>query len=154
MLNNDQVNNEALKDFIVVTEDIIDDQKAAFEADYLANLAKTGDVRLGPTGQPILDKGEDDGPQRQEMEKQKEKLVKDLTKAINEGSIYDTKTNSVLTYDMMNAKIQKFQKEVLNDRRDPVVPPPPPTSTPPSSTPPPVVETPEVITPPNNYKTF
>ena len=149
MLNNDQVNNEALKDFIVVTEDIIDDQKAQFEADYLANLAKTGDVNLGPTGQPILDKGEDNGPQRKEMEKQKEKLVKDLTKAINEGSIYDTRTNSVLTYDMMNAKIQKFQKEVLNDRRDPVVPPPPP-----SSTPPPVVETPQVITPPNNTKPF
>jgi len=154
MLNNDQVNNEALKDFIVVTQDVIDDQTDAFEADYLADLAETKDVRLGPTGQPILDKGDDNGPQRKEMEKQKEKYVKDLTKAINEGSIYDTKTDSVLTYDMMNAKIQKFQKEVLNDRTDPSVTPPI-TSTQPSVVETSVVETPvvknsDVITSPNN----
>ena len=75
------------------------------------------------------------------MEKQKADLVKDLQKAIDEKSVYDKRTGAVLTYDMMNAKIQTKQKEALSTRTNPPTTPPttaaPPAVTPPQVAPPP-----------------
>ena len=123
MLNNDAINNSALTDFLVVTEDVINQQKSNFEADYGNSLVQSGDAGRNPDGSTKYDKGADEGPQRTEMEKQKADLVKDLQKAIDEKSVYDKRTGAVLTYDMMNAKIQTKQKEALNTRTNPVVTP-------------------------------
>ena len=142
MLNNDAINNSALTDFLVVTEDVINQQKSNFEADYGNSLVQSGDADINPDGSTKYDRGADDGPQRQEMEKQKADLVKDLQKAIDEKSVYDKRTGAVLTYDMMNAKIQTKQKEALSTRTNPPTTPPttaaPPAVTPPQVAPPPL----------------
>ena len=128
MLNNDAINNSALTDFLVVTKDVIDQQKSNFEANYGKSLVQSGDAGINPDGSTKYDKGADEGPQRAEMEKQRADLVKDLQKAFDEKNVYDKRTGAVLTYDMMNAKIQTKQKEALNTRTNPVVTPEEPST--------------------------
>jgi len=152
MLNNDAINNSALTDFLVVTKDVIDQQTSSFETDYSAALVKSGEAGINPDGSTKYDRGADDGPQRQEMEKQKADLVKDLQKAIDEKSVYDKRTGAVLTYDMMNAKIQTKQKEALDTRTNPVTTPP--TTPAPPAAAPPAVTPPQVAPPSDNTKPF
>ena len=123
MYTNDAINNSALTDFLVVTKDVIDQQKSNFEANYGKSLVQSGDAGINPDGSTKYDKGADEGPQRAEMEKQRADLVKDLQKAFDEKNVYDKRTGAVLTYDMMNAKIQTKQKEALNNRANLIVTP-------------------------------
>ena len=111
---NDQVDNNALVDFLVVTQKSIDEQTEAFEGQYMKDFVKMPGVKFDKKGAPIMDAG-----QRLKMNNAKKDLVKDMQRAMDTNSVFDTRTQAVLTYDMMNAKILKKQKETLQNRQDP-----------------------------------